>query len=121
MDSIGRTVRADPWRAGSRRLSRPLRYNTQMRVLSPLGFPPKVTAKGLAPSLESLEGRKIFLVDVGFENSDAFMVQLAGWLQEHHPEVRTEVVRWENQHRPDAILSARIGKEGDAAILGVGL
>jgi hypothetical protein len=92
-----------------------------MRVLSPLGFPPKVTVKGLAPSLQTLEGRKIFLVDVGFENSDAFMVQLAGWLQDHHPEVRTEVVRWENQHRPDPVLSARIGEEGDAAILGVGL
>jgi hypothetical protein len=92
-----------------------------MRVLSPLGFPPKVTPKGLAPSLQTLEGRKIFLVDVGFENSDLFMVQLAGWLDEHHPEVRTEVVRWENQHQPDPVLSARIGKEGDAAILGVGL
>ena len=92
-----------------------------MRVLSPLGFPPKITAKGLAPSLETLEGRKIFLVDVGFENSDAFMVQLAGWLEEHHPEVRTELVRWENQQRPDPARSARIGEEGDAAILGVGL
>ena len=92
-----------------------------MRVLSPLGFPPKVTAKGLAPSLQTLQGRKIFLVDVGFENSDAFMVQLAGWLEEHHPEVSTEVVRWENQHRPDPVLGARIGDEGGAAILGVGL
>jgi hypothetical protein len=94
---------------------------SKLSVLSPLGFPPKVTAKGLASSLDSLDGRKIFLVDVGFENSDNFMVQLQGWLEEHHPKVRTEVVRWENQHRPDPVLSARIKAEGDAAILGVGL
>ncbi|HJU46833.1 MAG TPA: hypothetical protein VJ689_01770 [Gaiellaceae bacterium] len=90
-------------------------------VLSPLGFPPKVTAKGLAPSLGSLDGARLFLVDVGFENSDNFMRQLQGWLAEHRPEVRTEVVRWRNQHLPDPELSTRIKAEGDAAILGVGL
>jgi hypothetical protein len=90
-------------------------------VLSPLGFPPKVTAKGLAPGLSSLDGARLFLVDVGFENSDNFMQQLQGWLAEHRPAVRTEVVRWKNQHLPDPELSTRIKAEGDAAILGVGL
>jgi hypothetical protein len=90
-------------------------------VLSPLGFPPKVTANGLAPSLRSLDGARLFLVDVGFENSDNFMVQLQAWLAEHEPAVRTEIVRWRNQHLPDPELSARIKAEGDAAILGVGL
>lgn len=94
---------------------------SKVSVLSPLGFPPKVMAKGLAPSLDSLDGRKIFLVDVGFENSDNFMIQLQGWMAEHQPGVRTEIVRWRNQHEPDPELSARIKVEGDAAILGVGL
>jgi hypothetical protein len=49
------------------------------------------------------------------------MVQLKGWLAEHEPRVNTEVVRWEDQHRPDPELCARIKHEGDAAILGVGL
>jgi hypothetical protein len=93
----------------------------KLTVLSPLGFPPKVTANGLAPSLASLDGAKLFLVDVGFENSDNFMLQLQGWLAEHEPAIRTEVVRWRNQHLPDPELSARIKAEGDAAILGVGL
>ena len=93
----------------------------KLSVLSPLGYPPKVEGKGLAPSLESLGGRKLFLVDVGFENSDAFMAQLAGWLQEHEPDVRTEIVRWRDQHKPDPELCTRIRAEGDAAILGVGL
>lgn len=93
----------------------------KLSVLSPLGFPPNVTAKRLAPGLGSLRGRKLFLVDVGFENSDTFMAQLRGWLEEHEPDVRTEVVRWRDQHRPDPDLCARIRAEGDAAILGVGL
>lgn len=93
----------------------------KLSVLNPLGFPPKVTAKRLAPGLGSLAGRVVFLVDVGFENSDVFMAQLRGWLAEHEPNVRTEIVRWRDQHRPDPDLCKRIRAEGDAAILGVGL
>jgi len=93
----------------------------KLSVLNPLGFPPKVTAKRLAPGLGSLAGRMVFLVDVGFENSDVFMAKLRGWLAEHEPNVRTEIVRWRDQHRPDPDLCKRIRAEGDAAILGVGL
>jgi hypothetical protein len=93
----------------------------KLTVLSPLGFPPRITVKRLAPGLGSLSGRKLFLVDVGFENSDSFMAQLRAWLAEHQPDVRTEIVRWRDQHRPDPDLCARIRAEGDAAILGVGL
>jgi hypothetical protein len=93
----------------------------KLTVLNPLGFPPKVAVKRLAPGLGSLRGRKLFLVDVGFENSDSFMDQLRGWLERHEPDVRTEIVRWRDQHRPDPDLCARIRAEGDAAILGVGL
>ncbi len=90
-------------------------------VLSPVGFPPTVTARGIAPQIDGLDGRHVFLVDVGFENSDNFMHQLQGWLGEHEPSIKTEVVRWADQHRPDPVLSERIRSQGDAAILGVGL
>jgi hypothetical protein len=89
-------------------------------VHSPLGYPPKIEGRSLAPGLTTLNDRKLFLVDVGFENSDNFMAQLQGWLADHHPRVRTEVVRWHDQHRPDPELCTRIQAEGDAAILGVG-
>jgi len=90
-------------------------------VLSPVGFPPAVTARGIAPQLDGLDGRHLFLVDVGFENSGPFMQQLQGWLAEHEPGTRTTVVKWRNQHVPDPELCERIRAEGDAAILGVGL
>jgi hypothetical protein len=90
-------------------------------VLTPLGYAPKVEARGLAPGLDALDGRKVFLVDVGFENSDTFMERMRAWLAEHRPAVCTEVVRWQDMHRPDPELCERIKAEGDAAILGVGL
>ena len=92
----------------------------RLTVLNPEGYPPKVDACGMAPALETLQGKNVFLIDVGFENSDQFVKQLNGWLEEHEPSIRTEVVRWRDQHQPDPELCERIAGEGDAAIIGVG-
>ena len=92
----------------------------KLTVLNPLGYPQKVTGRGMAPALERLDGKSLFLVDIGFENSDNFISQLHGWLEEHEPGIRTQVVRWRDQHQPDPDLCERIQAEGDAAIIGVG-
>jgi hypothetical protein len=92
----------------------------KMRVLNPEGYPPKVSATGMAPSLDTVDGKKLFLVDVGFANSDNFMKQLHGWFEEHRPDIRTEVVRWRDQHEPDPELCERIQAGGDGAVIGVG-
>ena len=92
----------------------------RLTVLNPEGFPPQVDARGMAPAPETLQGKRVFLVDVGFENSDNFMRQLHGWFEEHQPSIRTEIVRMRDQHNPDPELCGRISAEGDAAIVGVG-
>jgi hypothetical protein len=92
-----------------------------MSVLDPTGYPPKVTGRGLTQSLDTLEGKTVFLVDVGWEDCDVFMREMGDWLQQHRPALRTQIVRWQDQHRPDPALCERIKAEGDAAILGVGL
>jgi hypothetical protein len=92
----------------------------KLTVLNPEGYPPKVDARVMAPALETLQGKRLFLVDIGFENSNNFIAQLRGWLEKHEPGIRTEVVRWRDQHNPDPELCERIAAEGDAAIIGVG-
>ncbi len=92
----------------------------KLTVLDPEGYPPKVDATGMAPALEALQGKKLVLVDVGFENSNNFMAQLHGWFADNEPGIRTEVVRMKDQHQPDPELYGRIAAEGDAAIVGVG-
>ncbi|HEX9644164.1 MAG TPA: hypothetical protein VGC11_09235 [Acidimicrobiia bacterium] len=93
----------------------------KLRVLNPIGYAPTITARGLAPSLDALDGKTIFLVDIGWENCDVFADQLQRWFAARHPEVRTRVAKWKDQHQPDPELSDQIRTEGDAAILGVGL
>ena len=90
-------------------------------VHDPRGFPPEIIGKQLAPRLESLEAKTIYLVDCLFDNSDAFVGELRRWFGEHLPGADVRVVRPKESWVDDPELRARIEADGDAAILGVGL
>ena len=93
----------------------------KLTVHDPRGYPPKVTGKGLAPRLESLDGKVIFLVDCQFDNSDVFMQQMREWFAEHLPRVQTRIIETRESWVDDADMRATVALEGDGAILGVGL
>ncbi|MBV9236497.1 MAG: hypothetical protein JOZ94_11745 [Xanthobacteraceae bacterium] len=94
---------------------------TKIAVHDPRGYPPKVTGKRLAPRLESLDGKVIFLVDCQFDNSDVFMQQMREWFAEHLPRVQTRIIETRESWVDDADMRATVAREGDGAILGVGL
>jgi hypothetical protein len=93
----------------------------KLTVHDPRGYPPKVTGKALAPRVESLDGRTLYLVDCLFDNSDAFMDQLNGWFSEHLPAVKTKIIRPRESWVDDPEMRGQVAEDGDAAILGVGL
>ncbi len=93
----------------------------KLTVLSPLGSPPKVTSKALAPRPLMLDGKTLYLVDVRFDNSGVFMEQFQQWLTEHMPRVQTKLVHWKEPFQHDPALAEEIGEKGDAAVFGVGL
>jgi len=93
----------------------------KLTVHDPRGYPPKVTGKRLATRLQGLDGKLVFLVDCLFDNSDAFMEQLQQWFIEHLPAVRTRIIRPRDSWEDDPQMRRTVVKEGDAAILGVGL
>ena len=92
-----------------------------LSVLSPLGNPPTVAGKALAPRPASLAGKTVYLVDVRFDNSGDFMQQLRYWFSTHAPNIHTELVQWKEPFLHDADLAEEIRDKGDAAVLGVGL
>ena len=93
----------------------------RITVHDPRGYPPKVTGKALAPRVQSLDGRKLYLVDCLFDNSEAFMDQLHHWFSEHLPAIKTAIIRPRESWVDDPEMRAKIAADGDAAILGVGL
>ena len=90
-------------------------------VHDPRGHPPKVTGKRLAPRLESLDGKVIYLVDCLFDNSEAFMSELMDWFGTHLPKVETRIIKPYQSWVDDPDMRKRIENDGDGAILGVGL
>jgi len=90
-------------------------------VHDPRGYPPAVTGKQLAPRLESLEGRTLYLVDCLFDNSEVFVNQLQLWFAENLPGVMTRIIKPSESWVEDPEMQDRIVADGDAAILGVGL
>lgn len=90
-------------------------------VLNPEGFPPKVTGKALAPRLESLDGKTVYLVDARFDDSLELLKQVVAWFEEKMPSVTTKLVSLSGHYsRDDPDLWEDIRTNGHAAILGVG-
>ncbi|TAJ94505.1 MAG: hypothetical protein EPO31_10175 [Gammaproteobacteria bacterium] len=92
-----------------------------IRVHDPRGYPPKVSGKRLAPRLEALDGKILYLVDCLFDNSEVFMNQLRDWFEQHLPRVIVRTIKPHESWVDDPAMREIIVAEGDAAILGVGL
>ncbi len=75
----------------------------------------------LAPRLDSLNGKTVYLVDTGFGGSGRFLDRMQEWFAERMPSVTTVRRRKTgNIFRDDTKdLWKEIEAEGDAAILGV--
>ena len=93
----------------------------KITALNPLGFAPKVTRKPLAPRLDTLDGKIVYLVDCRFDDSDIFLGQMQAWFAQHLPGVRTIVKRISSVYlNDDPTTWEEIKARGSAAILGVG-
>jgi hypothetical protein len=87
---------------------------------------PRDTAESLrnmkmAPRLDKLEGKTVYLVNTGFAGGKEFMEELQDWLKQNRPAIKTEL-----RHKKSSMFTdepelwAEIKQSGDAAILGVG-
>ncbi len=95
--------------------------SSAMTVHDPRGYPPKVVGKRLAPRLEGLDGKILYLVDCLFDNSEPFMEQMRSWFAEHLPAVTTRIIKPRESWVDDPHMRAIIAADGNAAVLGVGL
>ena len=87
---------------------------------------PRDTAEALgalkmAPRLDKLEGKTIYLVDTGFAGSPEFMAEVEGWFARHMPAVKTVLKHKKTSMFTDEPeLWAEIKQNSDGAVLGVG-
>ena len=93
----------------------------KITALNPVGFPPKVTRKALAPRLDTLDGKTVYLVDCRFDDSALLLAEVRNWLAEHMPSVKTVLKAISASYlRDDPTTWEEIRARGHAAIVGVG-
>jgi len=93
----------------------------KVTVLNPMGYPPKVMPRDMAPRLDSLEGKTVYLVDARFDDSEVLLKQMQGWFADHLPSVTTKFVQLSTVYtKDDPATWEEIKAHGDAAIIGVG-
>jgi hypothetical protein len=82
----------------------------------------EIAAESLAKRLDSLEGKTIYLVDIGYGGSYKFMNAIYRWFQKNMPSVTTVRKRKAGSaFRDDAQeLWEEIKSRGQAAVIGVG-
>jgi hypothetical protein len=95
--------------------------NDRRVVLNPIGFAPRITRKALAPRLDTLQGKTVYLVDCRFDDSDVFLRQMQAWFAEHMPAVKTVFKPISSVYlNDDPATWEEIRARGHAAVLGVG-
>lgn len=75
----------------------------------------------MAPRLDTLDGKTVYLVDIGFGGGYEFLLEMQDWFSKNKPSVKTVLKRKTgNMFMDDADLWAEIKEKGDAVVLGVG-
>ncbi len=93
----------------------------KITVLNPLGQPPAIARVPMAPRLSSLDGKTIYIVDIGFTDTHQFFTEMQKLLSDKYPKttwiVRTKIGTY---FEDDPKLWAEIKEKGHGMIMGIG-
>jgi len=93
----------------------------QSTALNPTGYAAPVPLKPLAPRPASLDGKTVWLVDIGFSQGDRLMLQVERWFNQNMPNVKTIFRRKSGVYTFDDVeLWEEIKATGDCCIIGLG-
>ena len=98
------------------------RTTERITVLNPLGTPPPIKLKTMAPRLSTLEGKTIYLVDDGYIGGDNLLYEIQDWFKENHPQTTTLYKRKGGGgfEAEDPALWAEMKEKADGIIIALG-
>jgi hypothetical protein len=93
----------------------------KITVLNPLGTPPPIKLKQMAPRLDTLDGKTLYLVDDGFIGGDNLLMEMEDWFKQNYPKTTVVFKRkgggFEDEN-PE--LWAEMKEKASAIIIGLG-
>lgn len=99
------------------------RTDETITVLTPLGSPPSIKLKSMAPRKGSLEEKTVYIVDNGYPNSDVLLTEMEAWFKREMPNTTALYKRKQGMggfEGEDPALWAEIKEKADAVIIGLG-
>jgi len=94
----------------------------KITVLSPRGKPPAIQLKPMAPRLNTLDGKTVYLVNDGYLGTDILLGEMQAWFKANMPKVNTlyKPMTGGGFVAEDPALWAEIKQKADAVIMGMG-
>ena len=93
----------------------------KITVLNPLGQPPPIDRIPMAPRIDNLEGKTVYIVDIAFTDTHQLFTEMQKLLGERYPKTKWEVRTKSGSYGDDdPKLWAEIKEKGHAMIMGVG-
>jgi hypothetical protein len=93
----------------------------QFTALNPKGSPPPVKLIPMAPRLDAIHGKTIYLVDTGFMSGGVLLEQMQVWFQKNYPDVTVVFRKKAGAYmEDDPPLWREIKANGNAAIMAIG-
>ena len=91
-------------------------------VLSPIGIPPEIQLKPMAPRLDTLDGKTVYLVNDGYLGTDLLLGEMQAWFKANMPKVNIVYKRKGGGGfaAEDPELWAEIKEKADAVVMGMG-
>ena len=91
----------------------------RIRVLNPMGTPPPIMTRQMAPRMEILEGKTIYFLNTGYIGTDRLMAEMMAWFKENYPKTNLVLKSASMDSIPQQLL-AEIGQQADGVIVGLG-
>jgi len=94
----------------------------KITVLSPIGIPPEIQLKTMAPRLDTLDGKTVYLVNDGYLGTDILLKEMEDWFRANMPKVNI-VYRMKGGRgftAEDPGLWAEIKEKANAVVMGMG-
>ena len=96
--------------------------NEKITVLTPLGHPPNIQLKKMAPRLDTLDGKIIYFVDDGFIGGDNLLYEMIDWFKTNYPKTKVLYKRKGGMgfEAEDPALWAEMKEKADGIIIALG-
>ncbi len=95
--------------------------DAHFQALNPKGSPPPVRLIPMAPRLDTIHGKTIYLVDTGFMGGGTLLQQMQIWFNKNMPDVTVVFRKKAGPYmEDDPALWKEIKEKGNAAIMAIG-